>query len=128
MVPAAFVALDALPLTSSGKVDRAALPRPEPDPEAAPPRTPVEERMAGLVADLLGLPRVGVDEDFFLLGGHSLLGAQLTTRVRDAYGVELTLQGLFEHPTVAGMSAEIERLVVERLDALSDEEVERLLA
>jgi amino acid adenylation domain-containing protein len=128
MVPAAFVTLDALPLTSSGKVDLDALARPERDGVGLPPRNPVEARVAGVVAELLGLPDVGVDENFFLLGGHSLLGAQLTTRVRDAYGVELTLQGLFDHPTVEAMSAEIERLLVERLESLSDEEVERLLA
>jgi hypothetical protein len=133
MIPAAFVHLDALPLTSNGKVDRAALPPPDLAMEQrprdpAPPRTPVEQRTAGIVAELLGLDLVGVDEDFFLLGGHSLLGAQLTTRVRDLYGVELSLQSLFDNPTVESMSVEIERLLVERLQAMSDEEVERLLA
>jgi amino acid adenylation domain-containing protein len=133
MVPAAFVHMDALPLTSSGKVDRAALPAPGaaahlPAAGLTEARTPVEERVAGMVAALLGAPRVGIDENFFLLGGHSLLGAQLITRVRDVYGVELTLQGLFDHPTVAAMAAEIERLIVERLESLSDDEVERLLA
>ncbi|HEY4026300.1 MAG TPA: amino acid adenylation domain-containing protein [Candidatus Dormibacteraeota bacterium] len=133
MVPAAFVHLPAMPLTPSGKVDRAALPAPgaaaaPPGPGFAPPRTPVEERVARLVAELLRAGRVGFDENFFLLGGHSLLGAQLITRVREAYGVELTLQGLFDNPTVEAMSAEIERLVVERLESMSDDEVERLLA
>ena len=129
MVPAAFVHVDALPLTANGKVDRAALAPPViGGGEVAAPRSPVERRMAGLVGELLGLERVGIDENFFLLGGHSLLGAQLVTRVRDAYGVELTLQGLFDNPTVEAMSAEIERLVVERLESMSDEEVERLLA
>src|SRR5207249_1648972 len=118
----------------SGKVDRGALAPPDggasPAPGAGPasPRTPVEERVAGLVAELLGIHPVGIDENFFLLGGHSLLGAQLITRLRDAYGVELTLQGLFDNPTVEAMSGEVERLLVERLESLSDDEVERLLA
>jgi amino acid adenylation domain-containing protein len=132
MVPSAFVVLDALPLTAGGKVDRAALPPPDRQaPErdrAGEPGSPVEERVAALVAELLGLPAVGAGEDFFLLGGHSLLGAQLITRVRDAYGVELTLQGLFDNPTIGAMAVEIERLVVERIESLSDDEVEQLLA
>jgi len=129
MVPAAFVVLDALPLTASGKVDRAALPPPNRQNEpAAEPGSPLEERVADLVAELLGLPAVGVDQDFFLLGGHSLLGAQLITRLRDTYGVELTLQGLFDHPTIGAIAAEIERMVVERIESLSDDEVEALLA
>jgi amino acid adenylation domain-containing protein len=129
MVPADFVLLDALPLLASGKVDRAALLPPErrSDP-VAEPGSPLEERVASLVAELLGLLAVGVGEDFFLLGGHSLLGAQLITRVRDAYGVELTLQGLFDNPTIGAIAAEIERLLVERIESLSDDEVEHLLA
>jgi hypothetical protein len=133
MVPTAYVIVDALPLTSSGKVDHAALRRPDREPPDDPgdlvaPRTPFEERVAGLVAQLLGTPRIGVDENFFLLGGHSLLGAQLITRVREAFGVGLTLQGLFDNPTIESMSGEIERLAVERLESMTDEEVERLLA
>jgi acyl carrier protein len=132
MMPTAFHRLDALPMTSNGKVDRAVLPHPETfvsdrvaDP--TPPRTPVEQRVAGIVATLLGLYRVGVNENFFLLGVHSLLGTQIVSRVREAYGVEMPLKGLFDNPTVAAMSVEIERLVVERLEAMSDEQVQRLL-
>jgi amino acid adenylation domain-containing protein len=128
MTPAAFALLDALPLTVNGKVDRAALPAPALATELAAPRTPIEEHVAALVAELLRLERVGIDQNFFLLGGHSLLGAQLIARIRALYGVELTLQGLFDNPTVASMSTEIERLVVERLEAMTDEEAERLLA
>jgi amino acid adenylation domain-containing protein len=132
MVPASFQTLDALPLTSNGKVDRAALPCPascvlEPSADPTPPRTPVEERVAGLVAVLLGLERVGTEENFFLLGGHSLLGTQLVSRIRQAYGVEIPLKSLFDNPTVTAMSAEIERLLVERLEEMSEEEVQRLL-
>jgi acyl carrier protein len=128
MVPSAFVTLDRLPLTSSGKVDHAALPRPEAPSGPAPARNPIEERLAGLVAELLGLGRVGAGEDFFMLGGHSLLAAQLITRIRDAYGVDITMQGLFDNPTVESMSVEIERLLIERLESLTDDEVERQLA
>jgi amino acid adenylation domain-containing protein len=132
MVPARFVALKALPLNSSGKVDRAALPKPEPsiapgDEAPLAPRTPVEERVAAVVAPLLGLDRVGVLDNFFMLGGHSMLGTQLITRLREIYSVELALRSLFDAPTVAGLSAEIERLLHERLEAMSEAEAERML-
>jgi acyl carrier protein len=115
MVPAVFVTLPALPLTLNGKVDRAALPAPTADNRlhdaacAVAPRTPVEAEIAALVAGLLGVTTVGVDDNFFLLGGHSLLGTQLIVRLRDAFGVELTLRTLFDAPTVAELAAEIER-------------------
>jgi amino acid adenylation domain-containing protein len=138
MLPGAFVPVERLPMTSSGKLDRGALPAPE---DCAPalvlphaggdgraPRTAVEERMTAVVAELLGLDRVGPEDNFFLLGGHSLLGTQIVSRVRDTYGVDLPLRSIFDHPTVAGMGAEIERLLVERVSAMSDDDVEDLLA
>lgn len=131
MVPDTYVCIDSLPLTSGGKVDRAALPPPIGVARArhgtAPPSV-VEGRLAGLVAELLALELVGIDEDFFLLGGHSLLGAQLIARVRDAYGVDLTLQALFDNATVEAMAVEVERLIADRLESLTDAEVERMLA
>lgn len=132
MVPAAIVRLEALPLTTNGKVNRSALPAPPADNTAwesgiGAPRKLIEARLAGIVATLLQLEQVELEENFFLLGGHSLLGAQLLNRVRDAFGVELPLRTLFDIPTIAGLSAEIERVVLARVDAMSDEEAERLL-
>lgn len=123
MVPGAFVELDELPVTSNGKVDRSALPAPEErEPAAtgefAEPSTPIERDVAGILAPLLGLDRVSADANFFLLGGHSLLGTQLIARLRDHFDVELGLKALFEAPTVVGISAEVERLILEKLDAL----------
>jgi acyl carrier protein len=122
MLPSVFVPIDELPLMASGKVDRARLPAPEHvetlrDPEFEAPRNPVEQRLADLVAGLLGVARVGVSDNFFLLGGHSLLGTQLIARVRNTFGVDLPLRTVFDHPTVAALAAEVERAIAARLEA-----------
>jgi amino acid adenylation domain-containing protein len=113
MVPSAFVALDAMPLTPNGKVDRNALPAPEQVANAAPhayvpPRGPIEEALAGIWAEVLGRPRVGIHDDFFELGGHSLLAAQVLARLRDTFAVEPPLRDFFDAPTIAGLARLVE--------------------
>jgi acyl carrier protein len=125
MLPSAIVTLDALPLTPSGKLDRRALPSPEPGAAFVAPRDPVEAELARLWAEVLQVERVGVHETFFELGGHSLLAAQLLARVRDTFGVELPLRRLFETPTVAGLALLIAQARAEQTD---DAELARLLA
>ncbi len=126
MIPAAFVFLEAMPMTPTGKVDRKALPapgcsRPELDTVYAPPRSRTEEVLARIWGDLLGLEGIGVLDNLFELGGHSLLAAQIVTRVREEMGVELPLPDVFEHPTVELLARRIG--LVRDLGAAAEEEL-----
>ena len=133
MIPAIFVHLHNLPMLASGKVDRLALPEPDidntlRDDSFVTPRTPVERRLSMILTSLLNLNDVSVHDNFFLLGGHSLLGTQLIARIRGAFGVDLSLRTLFESPTIADLSSEIERLIIARVESMTEEEAESLLA
>jgi len=121
MAPSAFVVLEALPLTSNGKVDHRALAEPDglhPELEGASkaPRDEFEERLVGIWADLLGVARVGVNEDFFELGGHSLLATRVISRIREIFGFDLPLRRLFEAPTVAELAVVITQHQAEEFD------------
>jgi amino acid adenylation domain-containing protein len=144
MVPAAFVSLDAMPLTKNGKLDRRALPEPDDQRGSSEtvfvaPRTPLEEVLAGIWAEVLQVDAVGVNDNFFALGGHSLVAIQAITRVRELFNMELLLRTFFESPTVAQLAMAIEADpagrekaatiagILARLDRLPDEELEREL-
>lgn len=132
MIPAIFVVLPDLPLTSNGKLDREALPPPDASNTLVhetylSPRTVVEEKLSALVTDLLFVPRVGMNDHLFLIGGHSLFGTQLIARIRDNFGVELPLRSIFESPTPALLAQAIERLMATRIDAMSEDEIQRTL-
>jgi acyl carrier protein len=132
MIPVSFVRLEAQPLTPNGKVDRDALPAPDAtntvqDRATVTPHTPLEERLAGIVATLLGMEQVGINDDFFMLGGHSLLGTQILAQVEDTFGINLPLRTLFEGPTIRQLSVEIEQRILAKLESMSEEEALQLL-
>ena len=145
MIPSSFMTLESLPLTASGKIDRLALPtpdgtRPDLDTPFLAPRTPVEEALAHIWAEVLGLDRIGVDDVFLELGGDSLRASQVVSRAIGVLGVAIPLPSLLQAPTVADMAlavtqshatqngdAELEPVLAE-LEALSSEQVRKLLA
>jgi amino acid adenylation domain-containing protein len=129
MVPAAWVTLDAMPLTPSGKLDRRALPRLEASRDGlgeryVAPRSPIEETLAAIWSEVLGVERVGVHDSFFDLGGYSLLAVRVGTRVQREFGVSLPLHTLFQAPTIEALSV---RIAQSQLEARSDDEILRLL-
>ncbi|HEX5507504.1 MAG TPA: non-ribosomal peptide synthetase [Pseudolabrys sp.] len=133
MIPGTFVKTAALPLTANGKLDKSALPKPAANNAPATsqyraPVTPTERRIAEIVAKVLGVDHVGVDDNFFLIGGHSLLGTQVVLQVRQTFGVDLTLRHLFKAPTVANVSSSVEDLILQKIQSMSDEEAQRQVA
>ncbi len=134
-IPAAFVVLSAIPLNANGKIDRAALPAPDfsqaGGEDYVEPRTETEKVLGGIWSELLELERVGVFDNFFQLGGHSLIATQVISRVRTAFKLELPIMAIFEAPTVAGLAEKIQDLMLENAfiqagqdSALSDAGVE----
>jgi acyl carrier protein len=144
MIPSAFVMLDHLPLTPNGKVNRRALPapdrsRPKLENPYVAPRSPVEEALTEIWAEVLDLGQVGINDSFFELGGHSLMATQVISRVINTFRVKVPLRSLFQAPTIADMALAIVQNQVEKaegkdielmlaeLEALSDEEARRIL-
>lgn len=131
MVPTQFVRLAAVPLTTNGKLDRAALEPPTRANSLAAAAeeedlTPVAQKLLEIVRKLLGTEDATVKDDFFLIGGHSLLGTQLVLRVRAAFGVDLTLRDLFQAATVEELARRVEAMLIEELEAMPEEESLRL--
>ncbi|MFF4572702.1 amino acid adenylation domain-containing protein [Streptomyces sp. NPDC001410] len=108
MMPGEIVVLDRLPLTENGKVDRAALPEPDPTGgDYRAPRTPREEELAGLFAEVLGLDRIGIDDDFFACGGHSLRLTRLVWQIHEKLGMDVPIRTVFQYPTVAELAEQL---------------------
>ncbi|MGH7826958.1 MAG: phosphopantetheine-binding protein, partial [Candidatus Binatia bacterium] len=143
MIPSAFVFIGALPLTLNGKIDRRALPAPDParpdlEQSYVAPRTPIEEGLARIWAEVLKLQRVGIHDNFFDIGGHSLNATQVISRIPTLFQAQVSLRRFFAYPTVAGLAAAIienrsengEELagMLDELEGLSDEEMRMLLS
>ncbi|WP_327001771.1 amino acid adenylation domain-containing protein [Dactylosporangium sp. NBC_01737] len=129
LVPNAIVALDALPLTVNGKLDKTALPDPEVRSATGwvAPRTDAEDLVAGVWAEVLGVEKVGAFDDFFDLGGHSLLATRMVARIRAAVELTVPIRTLFTHRTVAGFAAAVEALLIAEIEAMSEETAQHLL-
>jgi nonribosomal peptide synthetase DhbF len=122
MIPAAIIPLDVFPLTPSGKLDRKALPAPEYKSEAGyqPPESPEQKLMCKIFGDLLGTEQVGLNDNFFMLGGHSLTAMRLVSRIRAAVGLDLKIQTVFEAPTCGELAAIIKVKLLDEIESLSE--------
>jgi amino acid adenylation domain-containing protein len=132
MIPSLFISLEELPLLPNGKVNRRALPvpdasRPELRKAFAAPENPTQARLVELWTSVLALNQVGIHDDFFELGGDSILATRLASRVRRTFGIELPLRELFWKPTVCELASMIEELLIEQMENMSEEEAEQLL-
>ncbi|NEO49171.1 MAG: non-ribosomal peptide synthetase, partial [Moorea sp. SIO4A3] len=129
MVPSGLMVLSKLPLTPNGKVDRKALPVPDlassVSTEYVAPETETQKALAEIWAEVLGIEKVGIHDNFFELGGHSLMATQVVSQVRNTFNLELSLSKLFEKPTIAQLSTDIEAIddnasLAERLEIISN--------
>ena len=134
MIPAQFVRLYELPLSPSGKIDFGLLAVPTPENlladdivVPAADAKPIEEKLLRMMRQVLRNNAVRPNDNFFLAGGHSLLAMQLLMRVRDVFGIEMTLRRLFEAPTVASLALLVERTLIENIHSMTEEEAERQL-
>ena len=144
MIPSLFIQLEAMPLDPSGKINRRALPqpdqlRPELQVEFIAPRTATEEKLAGILREILQIEKVGILDNFFSLGGHSMMATQVVSRIRDTFEVDISLRAMFENPTIEGIAKLITLAeaseqdeqalsdMLDEIDNLSGEEIQRLL-
>jgi acyl carrier protein len=125
MVPATLTVIDAVPLTANGKLDRAALPAATTATAAAhtAPEGPTEELIAALWAELLGRERIGSDDNFFEVGGHSILAIRMAARLQDTFDIDLSVRTVFEQPTVGLLAKAVESAIRAEIDQLSDAEL-----
>jgi len=145
MIPSALVLLAELPLTPNGKVNRGALPAPgqnraECESSFTAPRTPVEEMLASIWAEVLKLEKIGIHDNFFDLGGHSLLATQVVSRICNVFPIVFPLRTLFEIPTVAEIAEMIEQnqakrasdpelaQILREVEAMTEEEAQKIVA
>jgi len=121
MTPSSFVLLDALPLTTNGKIDTKALPAPDEDQflnthQFVTPESHLEKKLAEIWSEILGVDQIGIHDNFFHLGGHSLMAIQVVHRINQAFKVDLSVRNIFEDPTIAGLALVVEEAIIETLE------------
>ena len=132
MIPGTFVSVAEIRLTTNGKTDRSSLPAPSaenilPEDHFEAPESEIESWLRSSLVKMLGVPRISRNDNFFRLGGHSLLGAQLIATIEQTFDVELSLRSLFDHPTVSGIASEITREIHAKVSAMTDDEARAIL-